>query len=135
MGKKETTEEEQSEDTKAAPAVSELAKSTAPVSAGTRKAHWPEGFVPTGDVVEDTKQILKRGPQVMFMVPMSPDDQPGATEIVQINGYKLTILKGSMVEIPVAMAELLAAKYKIEMSLSQKSLLAASSKVKDAVDA
>lgn len=136
MAKKEAAEETQAPEGASEPEqkATEAPAKKAPAYAGPRKAHWPEGFTPTGDEVADTKRLLELGPKTQFMIPMSPDDLPGATEMVQINGYKLTIMKGAMVEIPVPMANLLAEKYKVDMSLVGKSIASAPSKVRDAVE-
>ena len=69
-----------------------------------------------GAVVAYTKKKLNAGPMVRFFIPVSPGEQPGATEMVQINGYKLTIKKGVMVTIPEAMANVLAQHFNIEMN-------------------
>lgn len=67
-------------------------------------------------VAAETKRKLMAGPKTMFMIPLAPGEKEGATEMVQLNGFKLTIKKGAMVEIPVPMANILAAHYRIEMS-------------------
>lgn len=92
------------------------AKPAAPKVA--RKAHWPKEFTPTGDVLVDTKALLDLSPKVSFMCPLGADEKPGAEEIVQINGYKYTIKKGHMVEIPRPVADILANKYKVEMDVA-----------------
>lgn len=84
-----------------------------------RKAHWPKGFTPSGDPAVDTKALLDLAPKVMFMCPLG-DEKPGSEEIVQINGYKYTIKKGHMVEIPQPVAAILANKYKVEMEVAQR---------------
>jgi hypothetical protein len=47
---------------------------------------------------------------------MSDSDVPGAYDTIQNNGYKLTIQKGVMVSLPMAVANLLAEKYRINMT-------------------
>jgi len=74
-------------------------------------------------VAAATKRKLMAGPKTMFMIPLAPGEKEGATEMVQLNGYKLTIKKGAMVEIPVPMANILAAHYRIEMSAGSEKRL------------
>lgn len=85
-----------------------------------RKPHWPEGFVPTGDRIKDTKTLLDMEPKVTFLCPLGPEEKPGAEEIAQINGHKYTIKKGHMVELPRSVAELIANKYRIELEVMQR---------------
>ena len=115
----ETTQEEQPEVEvpKANPETTKGKKTSKKV---VTKSSWPEGFVPTGDKVADTKTILDHAPKVSFMVPLGEGEKPGSEETVQINGYKYTMKKGHMVEIPKPVANLLANKYKVEMEVAQR---------------
>lgn len=85
-----------------------------------RKPHWPEGFVPTGDRIKDTKTLLDMEPKVTFLCPLGPEEKPGAEEIAQINGHKYTIKKGHMVELPRSVAAIIANKYRIELEVMQR---------------
>jgi hypothetical protein len=71
------------------------------------------------DEVENTKRILDNGPHTNFIIPVFPGESEGSSETVQINGYRLTIKKGVMVNIPLAVANLLAEKYHIAMTAGQ----------------
>ncbi len=86
-----------------------------------RKPHWPKGFVPSGDPIADTKILLAAAPKAMFYVPLAPGEPAGSEEIVQINGYKLTIKKGNMVELPMPCVQMLANKYKVEVETALRS--------------
>lgn len=66
---------------------------------------------------------LKNGPQTGFIIPLSLGEKPGAYETVNLNGCRYTIRKGSMVTVPVAIAEVLAEKYQVEMSAGQDKLI------------
>lgn len=66
-------------------------------------------------IIADTKAILDKKPKVNFIVPLSPGEPEDAVDIVQINGYKMTVKKGTMVSIPVPVANILAEKYKINL--------------------
>lgn len=101
---------------KAEKAASNLTKSKL-----VRKAHWPKGFKPSGDKIRDTKAILDAQKKVSFLCPLDPGEGVGAEEVVQINGYKLVIKKGHMVEIPEAVAKILANKYRVAMEVTSRS--------------
>jgi hypothetical protein len=89
---------------------------------------------------ETSKEILARSPLTKFIIPLADGELPGAYDTVQINcsglpepGYKLTIQKGVMVEIPLPCAELLAAKYRINLTAGQEKRIDRDQKVQDAL--
>jgi hypothetical protein len=63
-----------------------------------------------------TKAILDKEPKINFLVPLFPGEKEGAYENVTVNGYRYTIKKGVMVEIPKTVANILADHYRISMS-------------------
>lgn len=67
------------------------------------------------DIVAQTKYILDNSEHINFILPLADGEQQGSAEPVQINGYKLWIRKGDMVNIPIQIANILANKYKIAM--------------------
>jgi hypothetical protein len=83
------------------------------------------------DIVAQTKYILDNSEHINFIVPL----QPGETdfETVQINGYKLTIKKNVMVNIPKQVAEILAEKYRIAMTAGQDKRIDRSSDISEAL--
>ena len=70
-----------------------------------------------------SKHELINGPKTMFMVPLADGEKSGAMETASINGYRINIKKGTMVEIPVAFAQIIAEKYKVEMEAGSHMLL------------
>jgi hypothetical protein len=90
--------------------------------------------VSTGvDTVAQTKDILAKSPHVNFIVPLGEGENAGSSETVQINGYRLTIQKGVMVNIPVQVANLLAEKYRIAMTAGQEKRIDRASDVSEAL--
>jgi len=63
-----------------------------------------------------TEEKLAKEPKVSFIIPLADGEKPGASEIVNINGYQLNIKKGEMVEIPKSVASILADHYRITMN-------------------
>jgi hypothetical protein len=82
--------------------------------------------------IAETKAILAKEQKTMFIIPLVPPEKEGAYEIVNINGYQLTIKKGVMVEIPISIANILADHYRISMSAGSDKLLSRN-EVKDGV--
>lgn len=85
------------------------------------------------DTAEETKKILAKKPHTNFIVPLGEHEKEGAVEEVQINGYKFTIKKGVLVNIPVPVANLIAEKYKINMEAGKDKLADRASDVSEAL--
>ena len=84
------------------------------------------------DIVAQTKYILDNSEKVNFIVPKIEGEI--GEETVQINGYKLTIQKNVMVSIPIQIANLLAEKYRIQMTAGQDKKIDRASDVSDALN-
>lgn len=69
------------------------------------------------------KALCDEEPKVRFMIPLGIGEKPGAIEEAQINGYKLNMLKGVMINIPQRFATLLEESYNMT-ALAGKELLA-----------
>jgi len=69
------------------------------------------------------KDRLSKQPRVDFLIPLMPGERNGAYETVQLNGYKLTIKKGCMVNIPLQIAQVLADSYRITSEVGQDMLI------------
>lgn len=85
------------------------------------------------DTAAATKKVLDAEPKVSFIIPLMPGEKEGAYEIVNINGYQVTIKKGVMVDIPRSVAMVLANHYQITMSAGQEKLLGRSQSVDEAL--
>lgn len=82
---------------------------------------------------EATRRTLAKAPKVWFMVPLSPFEKEGAYEEVYINGYRTTIKKGVMVEIPQPVMEILANKYRIETEAGKEMRIDRDNRTEDAL--
>ena len=71
------------------------------------------------DLLARTKYILDNSEHTNFILPLAEGENNGAYDTANINGYKLTIKKGVMVNIPVAVAQLFAEKYRIAMTAGE----------------
>lgn len=69
----------------------------------------------------EMKAVLEAQPKVTFMIPkIAGEADELAYESVQLNGFRVQIKKGTMVQVPQQIAEVLAEKYQIEMSAGQE---------------
>ena len=109
-------------------------KNVAPAKpAGSVKSDMSDMKVLT-DTAAATKKILETEPKVSFIIPLMPGEKEGAYEIVNLNGYQVTIKKGVMVDIPRSIAEILANHYRITMSAGQDKLLGRSQDTDEALN-
>jgi hypothetical protein len=67
-----------------------------------------------------TEYILKNSLHIDFIIQCAEGEKPGAYEEPEINGFKVKVPKGMMVNIPVQIANLLAEKYKVTMLAGQE---------------
>lgn len=70
----------------------------------------------TGDVVTDTKTILENQKHVSFIVPIGEREKEGAIETVKINGYRIDVPKGVLLELPESVVKILSEKYRVNMT-------------------
>lgn len=77
------------------------------------------------------KEYLWSQPLVNFLIPLSFGEKRGAYETVTMNGYRLNIMKGVMVEIPKDVANLLAESYQLTAEAGQDFLLDRNETVKE----
>ncbi len=115
------------------PAVKEKpAKPTAPVETPKVPAKMtPAAYLE--DSAAKTKAILDAGPHTMFLIPLAPGEKVGAYEVAELNGHKITVKKGCMVNIPVPFAEIFAKHYQIEMTAGQNMRIDRDKNVQDAL--
>lgn len=72
---------------------------------------------------EKVKQELWKGPKSMFFIPLAPGENEGAYETVSINGYRCTIKKNVLVELPMPIIHLLAEHYRISVEAGKDKLV------------
>lgn len=79
-------------------------------------SHTSDHGIVYGKRKAEMAEILKKQPKVAFLIPrVEGEDANLAYETVQINGHRMEIRKGVMVNIPQQVAEILANKYQVQM--------------------
>lgn len=142
----EETKEPEAEQEKAPEQPKETAKPAKPaVKKAEEKVEKPAETKPADDKnklggaeaymkgIENTKDILAKSPHVNFLIPLADGEKPGAADTVQINGYRLTIKKGELVNVPIQVAKLLAEKYKVNMEAGREKLIDRANDIQDAL--
>jgi hypothetical protein len=84
--------------------------------------------------IEAVKAYLNKQEKVSFHIPLEDNEEEGAFEVVQINGYTLQIKKGEMVRIPLSVAKILANSYNVQMNAGKEMLLNRNDKVEEALN-
>ena len=79
------------------------------------------------------KEHLDAQPKVNFLIPLLPGEVEGSYETVCLNGYLMQIKKGALVSLPEQVVQILAEKYKVEMSAGSEKLVSRSSEVETAL--
>lgn len=67
-----------------------------------------------------TKKALAAAPTTKWIVNLAPGERPGATIAVTINGYRLSVKKGVLVDIPVPVAKILAKHYNVQSEVATR---------------
>ena len=62
------------------------------------------------------KDHLDRQPKVAVLIPFEKGEKKGAVQPFCINGYKFTVQKGVMTQVPEQVAEMIAERFNIETS-------------------
>lgn len=63
------------------------------------------------------KERLAKQPKVRVFIPLAAGEKQGVTQSVILNGYPIYIRKGSYVDVPQSVAEVLEIKLKHKMSI------------------
>ena len=85
-------------------------------------------------ISKEMKEHLESQPKVSFMVPRDPlESESLSYESVQINGYRMEVKKGVMVQLPQQVAELLANKYQVELNAGSDMRIDRQDQVRDAL--
>lgn len=81
-------------------------------------ADLPSGtHPPLGSKARAMKDKLAKQPKVRVFIPLAAGEKQGVTQSVVLNGYPMYIRKGSYVEVPQSVAEVLEVKLRHKMTV------------------
>jgi hypothetical protein len=72
---------------------------------------------PMGSKARAMKEKLAKQPKVRVFIPLAAGEKQGVTQSVVLNGYPMYIRKGSYVDVPQSVAEVLEVKLKHKMTV------------------
>jgi hypothetical protein len=72
---------------------------------------------PVGSKAKAMREKLAQEPKVRVFIPLAPGEKQGVTQSVILNGYPIYIRKGSYVDVPQSVAEVLEVKLKHKMQV------------------
>jgi hypothetical protein len=73
--------------------------------------------------MEAMKELCAKAPKVRMMIPFDVGEKPGSFAELQINGYKLSVLKGFYVDLPQPFAEMVEESWKQTIEAGSDKLL------------
>jgi len=82
---------------------------------------------------EQQKAWLDAQPKVSILIPLEKGEKKGAEQPFTINGYRFTVPKGQMVQVPEQVAEMVAERFNIELEVRSQSLENRDEKTKEAL--
>lgn len=91
------------------------------------------GVATRTDKIAATKAKLDAEPKVSFMCPMQEGDRAGAFETVTINGYRMEVPKGEMVELPISVAKMLGNFFKVSLGAGANMAVSRDAKTQEAL--
>lgn len=68
----------------------------------------------------ETQEALDAQPKVRIMIPLQNGEPIGSIQEFNINGYRLTVRKNVMVDVPEQIAQMIAERYNIELTAGQE---------------
>jgi hypothetical protein len=82
---------------------------------------------------EQMKAHLESQPKVSILIPFEKGEKKGASQPFCINGYRFTVPKGVMTQVPEQVAEMIAERFNVELEIRGKSLGQQPQKTQDAL--
>jgi hypothetical protein len=92
----------------------EIAPAPAPAPAAVLPLN---AHAPMGSKARAMKEKLASQPKVRVFIPLAAGEKQGVTQSVVLNGYPMYIRKGSYVEVPQSVADVLEVKLKHKMTV------------------
>lgn len=80
------------------------------------------------------KAYLDAQPKVSVLIPFAKGEKKGVTQPFTINGYRLNVPKGVMIQVPQQIAEMIAERFNVELEVKGRSLENKGSDAKSALD-
>jgi len=84
--------------------------------------------------IDMMKNHLENQPKVSILIPLEKGEKKGAAQPFCINGYRFTVPKGTMTQVPQQVAEMIAERFNVELEVRGRSLEQMSSDTKRALE-
>jgi len=84
---------------------------------------------------EQMKDHLDSQPKVSIMIPLEKGENKNASQSFCINGYRFTVPKGRMVQVPEQVAQMVSERFNVDLEIRGQSLEQKDASVKTALDA
>ena len=83
---------------------------------------------------EQTKVYLNSQPKVSILIPLEKGEKRGAIQPFCINGYRFTVPKGKMTQVPEQVAQMISERFDVELDVRSQSLGQQNTEAKSALN-
>lgn len=83
---------------------------------------------------EQMKAHLESQPKVSIMIPLEKWEKKGTTQPFTINGYRFTVPKGVMTQVPEQVAQMVSERFNVDLEIRSQSIENRDSDAKSALD-
>ena len=83
---------------------------------------------------EQMKEHLDSQPKVSILIPLERGEKKGATQPFCINGYRFTVPKGAMTQVPEQVAQMISERFAVELDVRSRAIGQKDKDVKDALE-
>jgi len=84
---------------------------------------------------EQMKAQLEAQPKVSILIPLEKGEKKGAVQPFTLNGYRFTVPKGMMTQVPEQVAQMISERFNVELEVKSQSIENRDKEIKEALNA
>ena len=84
---------------------------------------------------EQMKAQLEAQPKVSILIPLEKGEKKGAVQSFTLNGYRFTVPKGMMTQVPEQVAQMISERFNVELEVRSQSIENRDKEIKEALNA
>jgi len=84
---------------------------------------------------EQMKAQLEAQPKVSILIPLEKGEKKGAVQPFTLNGYRFTVPKGMMTQVPEQVAQMISERFNVELEVRSQSIENRDKEIKEALNA
>ena len=83
---------------------------------------------------EQMKAQLEAQPKVSILIPLEKGEKKGAVQPFTLNGYRFTVPKGMMTQVPEQVAQMISERFNVELEVRSQSIEQRDKEIKEALN-